>query len=227
MTRRNRSASDTPGTNKNNIVALARRPSITEPWRNRIENAWAKTVQAIVETGKILIEAKAALDRGLFLKMIKAELPFSADTAQRLMRIARHPILSDAANSRHLPPTWTTLSELSQLSEEMALAKIQSGEIHPRLDGSQAKALVKESVHGPALAGLRQDIAAIGLADLKGPPEPPPAAVKNGLRPPAKLVSAPIDRLASLIAVWDAASTDERRRFLDRIGARLVMGNDP
>jgi len=42
MPRRNRSAGDTPETNKNNIVALARRPYITDPWRNRIENAWAQ-----------------------------------------------------------------------------------------------------------------------------------------------------------------------------------------
>ena len=172
-------------------------------------------------------QAKRALDHGLFLKMIEVELPFSADTAQRLMRIARHPILAKTATSRHLPPSWTTLYELSQLSEELALAKIESGEIHPGLNGSQAKALVRGSLHGPALASLRQDIAAIGLADLKRPPEQRSAAVKNRLRPPAKLVSAPIDRLASLIAVWDAATMDERRRFLDRIGARLVRGSDP
>jgi hypothetical protein len=216
MTRR-KPTGDTP--RNGNIIALPRKPSITDSWRNRIENAWAKSVQAIVETGKILTEAKDALDHGLFLKMIETELPFSADTAQRLMRIACHSILSDAANSRHLPPNWTTLCELSRLPDELTLAKIKSGEIHPRLDGSHAKTLVKKSLHGPSLACLRQDIAAIGLADLKRPPEPPPAAVKMELRPPAKLVSAPIDRLALLIALWDEASTDERCRFLDRIGA--------
>ena len=164
-------------------------------------------------------QAKRALDHGLFLKMIEAELPFSADTAQRLMRIARHPVLSDAANSRHLPPNWTTLSELTQLPAALTQAKIKTGEIHAGLNGSQAKALIKV-LHAPLLACLQEDVDAIGLADLKRPPKPSPALVT--LRPRAKLVSAPIDRFASLIAAWDEASTDDRDRFLKRIGASML-----
>jgi len=43
MKRRNRSARDTSGIEKSNVIALAHRPSVTDKWRDRIKSAWAKS----------------------------------------------------------------------------------------------------------------------------------------------------------------------------------------
>jgi hypothetical protein len=59
-------------------------------WTSRIAAAWQKGVEAILETGRLLIEAKAALRHGEFKSMIQLKLPFNPGTAQRLMAIARH-----------------------------------------------------------------------------------------------------------------------------------------
>ena len=47
--------------------------------------------------------------------MIEADLPFSPQTARKLMAVANHPVLSNHAHVRVLPPSWGTLYELTKL----------------------------------------------------------------------------------------------------------------
>ena len=51
--------------------------------------AWSGSVEAIIETGRDLMLAKAELAHGAFRAMVERELPFKASTARRLMAIAR------------------------------------------------------------------------------------------------------------------------------------------
>jgi hypothetical protein len=64
----------------------------------------------------LLIEAKGKVEHGDWLKLVE-ELPFGERRAQRLMEIARHPILSNPTHGSFLPPSWRTLYELSRLDE--------------------------------------------------------------------------------------------------------------
>ena len=60
-------------------------------WAERIRKATEKTIEAtrktvvagMIEIGKLLIEAKAALPHGEFTKMVECDLPFAPRTAQR------------------------------------------------------------------------------------------------------------------------------------------------
>lgn len=79
-------------------------PSRRDWWADQITAAWRKGVGAIFETGRLIAEAKAALPHGAFLAMIGANLPFTASTAQRLMKIAADERLSKAAHVQLLPP---------------------------------------------------------------------------------------------------------------------------
>lgn len=74
-------------------------------WALLIREAWQKSVSGIIETGSLIIKAKAALPHGGFEKMVAERLPFSTQTAQRLMRIAGDARLK-AAHVRLLPPSW-------------------------------------------------------------------------------------------------------------------------
>ena len=83
----------------------------------QIRGSWQKAVSGIIETGRSLIEAKKALTlehgHGQFLKLFDPEignLPFGENTAQRLMKIARNPVLSNADHGQYLPPSWRTLA---------------------------------------------------------------------------------------------------------------------
>ena len=55
---------------------------------------------------------------GAFGRMIESALPFSANTAQRLMAVASDSRLSNPAHGQHLPASWRTLYEITKLSDE-------------------------------------------------------------------------------------------------------------
>jgi hypothetical protein len=49
--------------------------------------------------------------------MCERELPFSRQTAFRLMSIAGGSRLTNVAHGQHLPPSWRTLYELTKLDD--------------------------------------------------------------------------------------------------------------
>jgi len=84
-------------------------------------------------------QADALYVVGTFISMIRSDdaLPFNERTAQRLMKIAEHPVLTNTTHESHLPTSWTTLYELSKASPALLEAKISTGTITPRLERSQ------------------------------------------------------------------------------------------
>jgi hypothetical protein len=123
------------------VVAVAAEP--IKDWRyyiREIEAAWQSAVRSIIATGALLIEAKAKVDPGDWLKVAE-ELPFGERTAQRLMEIARHPILSNPTHGSHLPPSWRTLYELSKIDDQVLLARIEDHTINPETQRKDIKAI--------------------------------------------------------------------------------------
>jgi len=98
-------------------------------------------VEAIIETGRLLIEAKDRLDHGEFIPMIEEDLPFERTTAFRFMSIAENRILANVAHGQHLPPSWRTLYELTKLPAPALREKIESGEINPNTTRKEARAM--------------------------------------------------------------------------------------
>jgi hypothetical protein len=108
-------------------------------WAKRIRAASRKTVESMIQTGKLLVEAKAKLKHGEFIAMLRSDLPFGPRTAQRLMRIARNPAISKASNWSHLPEALSTLSDLAALSPKTVNLKVASGEINPGTTRAQLR----------------------------------------------------------------------------------------
>jgi len=54
-------------------------------------------------------------------------VPFGQDAAERLMKVATHPQLSNSANSRNLPPSWGTLYQLSKVEPKRLTAAFRDG----------------------------------------------------------------------------------------------------
>jgi hypothetical protein len=109
-----------------------------QPWQDRIRGAWQKCAESIIETGRLLNAAKDELEHGSFLEMVRSKLPFGPDTAERLMAIARHPVLSDSAHAPILPPSWMTLYELTKLDAKLGKGtlrrKIKGGQVFPQME---------------------------------------------------------------------------------------------
>jgi hypothetical protein len=112
-----------------------------EVWKDRITAAWQKGVASIVETGKLLVEAKAQVDHGEWTRLIENELPFDRTTALRLMTIAQHPIVSNDAHGQHLPTSWRTLYELTKMDQKLLSEKLESGEINAKTERKSVVAM--------------------------------------------------------------------------------------
>jgi hypothetical protein len=120
---------------------------ITDEWQSyadRIAATWQQAVESIIETGKLLIEAKDKLKHGEWQDMLQL-LPFGERTAERLMAIARHPVLSDATHVSVLPPSWGTLYELTRVPDDLLLARIEDHTINPDMQRKDITAITDET----------------------------------------------------------------------------------
>ena len=108
-------------------------------WAARITECWRSSVEGIIRTGRLLIEAKADLPHGAFGAMCSRDLPFSDSTAQRLMAIARDNRLSNPAHVQLLPASWGTLYELTKLSDDEFETAIEQKVIRPDMLRGEAE----------------------------------------------------------------------------------------
>ena len=118
-----------------------KRPKTRQQWATYIGNCWHHAVEGVIETGRMLIDAQDNLEHGEFLPMVKNDLPFGEDTAQRLMALARHPVISNAAHARHLPPHWMTLFEMTRLPPKEVADRIANGTINNKTTRKQVRDL--------------------------------------------------------------------------------------
>jgi hypothetical protein len=111
----------------------------------RIRTAWNKQIEGIIETGTLLIEAKTKLQHGQFGKMIEEKkLPFGWDAANKLMKIARHPVLSNSEHVMNLPPCWGTLYALCELPDDVLEEMIADGKLHCEIERKEVKEICEK-----------------------------------------------------------------------------------
>jgi hypothetical protein len=227
--------------NRSKSKSLSREATSLGDWPSRIAGAWTKAAAAILETGKLLNEAKRALAHGEFTRMLQSsDLPFSERTAQRLMAIARHPILSNPTHMSLLPPAWSTLSALCQLPGETLRLKFEGGAIHPGLRRAEVREwtqIVQEVSDGlPGAVGAARPLLEKTGDAPKVDDRPnldtttPTERLSPGSGEVVTEVKGMVDlntageryHFGILCSVWDAASEDVRDRFLVRIDAEPV-----
>jgi hypothetical protein len=112
-------------------------------------SCWLDSLDAIFRAGRLLLEAKERVPHGEWLDVIDGS-PFSVPTAEKLMAIARHPLISNSSIRRILPPAWTTLYELSRLPDPVLDRAISDGAITPDLKEHQVRKLWGAEVNRPA-----------------------------------------------------------------------------
>jgi hypothetical protein len=146
----NHADNNTALTTTDDITALTTPVAITDEvilfHANRIKASWQKAVSSIIETGQFLLDAKKLMSgTGKWSKLFDkklGDLPFSIDTAQLLMKVARHPVLSNTEHARSLPPSWYTLAVLSDATEKQVKQWIAAGDITPDTQRSAVEKLV-------------------------------------------------------------------------------------
>jgi len=99
-----------------------------------IRSTWQKSLDAVLDVGRLLLEAKKRLAHGEFTAMIVEDLPFGDRAAERLMAVASNPVLSNPTHASLLPPSWMTLYELSRLPLDTLEKAISEGSITPETE---------------------------------------------------------------------------------------------
>lgn len=118
--------------------------AIRDDWSARITACWRQSIDGIIQTGRLLAQAKAELPHGEFLPMVET-LPFKLTMVQRLIAIAADARISNAAHGPILPAHWRTLYELTKLNDETFQARIEDGTICASMERADIATAVKQS----------------------------------------------------------------------------------
>lgn len=129
-------------------MTLATHEEVIEPeivrdaseWVEVIKDDLGRAVEGIVSAGKHLIAAKADVNHGEWLPMLK-EIGISSGYAGKLMRISRQ--FSNSSYESNLPNNVTVLYELSGMPSEEVESGIESGRITPDMKIKEAKAFAR------------------------------------------------------------------------------------
>jgi hypothetical protein len=107
--------------------------------------------RSAITVGQLLIAAKDRLPHGAFTAMIEEDLPFGDRTAERLMVIARHEVLSNPTHASDLPGAWTILHELALIDEKLEApgtleAWLKKGIVHRDIKRDEVERLVEHEL---------------------------------------------------------------------------------
>jgi hypothetical protein len=185
-------------------------------WAARISAAWQQSVTSIIETGRLLTEAKAALDHGEWLPMVETDLPFQRNTAQRLMKIAADSRLANRAHVPLLPPSWGTLYELTKLDDDTFDQKLRDGTINPEMQRKDVKRKLGEAaMRGDKISAITAR-SAFDLDDQKM--SDGTGKARSRARQHKKADRAPtLDPRA-----WSMSTPQEREAFVKAVGWRDI-----
>ena len=110
---------------------------IVTKYATRIRASYLKTVTSILDTATLLLEAKAKVPHGMFERMfhehkqpIRNPLPFSHNTANRLMAIGKRFKGLKSATLQTLPASYAALYELSHLPASVLTRLAKKGTIN-------------------------------------------------------------------------------------------------
>jgi N6-adenosine-specific RNA methylase IME4 len=117
----------------NELVAIAQ-------YAERICAAWRRSAESIIETGRLLIQAKEELGHGNWENMIEGgRVPFKIRMAECLMEIARDERLSKPQTIALLPGDWSTIHAYSKIKDDEKFEEA----IHNNESGHEVRQKIK------------------------------------------------------------------------------------
>lgn len=139
-------------------------------YADRIGTRWRDSVAAVIDTGKMLIEAKRSLPHGEFEAMARNDLPFGERTARRLMSVASDERIVNRTHGSDLPPSWRTLYALTRLDDETFERALHEGIIRPDMQRKEAEELRQSA---------QQQVSEEPRSTTHDEPEPPQTPAKE------------------------------------------------
>ncbi len=110
-------------------------------YKKKIETAWNKCAESILQVCNELNDAKENLEKDVFERLLK-QLPFGKRTAERLLSIGRNDLIS--THIKAMPPSWGTLYEISTLENEELEQAVTTNIINPTVTKASINKFKKE-----------------------------------------------------------------------------------
>jgi DUF3102 family protein len=192
------------------------RTSGAERWADRICSQLGKSVEAIIEVGRLLVKAKTELPHGEWKRMFDSDLvPFGIRTAQRLMVIAGHPVISNATHASYLPASWMTLYNLSKVEPKRLNAAFKDGIITPDMPRKAVAALLPPRRAKHETDSLAEPVTVLWSRELEA------SRISSALRPAHDLLREWPDDLALDLFIHEVGELVKRLRQLEDHRAAL------
>ncbi len=206
---------------------------------SEVRSCLQRSLSSVLDAGRIILTAKAELPHGSWLPFLEMA-GINERTAQRLMTVVQHPLLSNPDRCSDLPGSMRALAELARLDEEELLPLIEAGAITPDLTVRGAQELVRSAgASGPELEDDPDEGETSPDYDKQDAPAPAPirfaeardeavfSAEKGRLKDCLAVISRPGFRLTVPVAqdIFRAmlVAEDERARLLQFMDDEVGM----
>jgi hypothetical protein len=103
-----------------------------EEFAAEIRRAWAESQESFLLIGRYLLTAKSRLQHGEFMAMVSSDLPFSHQTANKLMSVARF-VEAGEIPPDTLPSASETCYQITTLTVEERARALKEGVIRPAM----------------------------------------------------------------------------------------------
>src|SRR5687768_7069082 len=103
-----------------------------EEFAAEIRRAWVESQESFLLIGRYLLAAKGRLQHGEFMAMVTSDLPFSHQTANKLMSVARF-IEAGEMPSDALPSASETCYQITTLTADERTRALAEGVIRPTM----------------------------------------------------------------------------------------------
>jgi Protein of unknown function (DUF3102) len=103
-----------------------------EEFAAEIRRAWAESQESFLLIGRYLLTAKSRLQHGEFMAMVASDLPFSHQTANKLMSVARF-VEAGEVPPDTLPTASETCYQITTLTVEERARALKEGVIRPTM----------------------------------------------------------------------------------------------
>lgn len=190
------------------MLDVRRELTTREDFAREIGRLWDQSLEAMVEIGRRLNEAKEQLAHGEFDAMVERDLPFSPATGRKLRQVAQF-VDAEVLPKDQLPGSYSTVFLLSSLTPEELEQARSRGLVGPKVKRAELERFRAE-LRGPVLAAPTvaedpDELIGLGEAGAPSPAPPAPVMAEPEVLPPAPAA----DRAVQLGRGLEAPFTEE------------------
>ena len=122
--------------------SLSLRQGVIDKYLKEISAGWYETTRSILAVAKTCADANAQLDADAKRELLN-ELPFGASVFSKLAKIGADPRLKKQAVAKLLPPNYSTIYEVSHLSDTRLADAVRAKVLSPQASRAQIVSFVQ------------------------------------------------------------------------------------